>query len=236
MKKSTLLLGVALATLWICVSWARTVVSAPLHIHIIIAALLLGSGAAFLLFQTKGDVASLTVFFQKPRSRVGYRASVGYFVATSALFMAFNPNTWQWTLSNHLNAAFSALPSILAITATPLYEEYFFRGSLQPILAHKLSHKMPQSKADLWAVYLSALVFWLFHAPLSPSVWQQAFSQGAIPLSPGAFFLGLACGFVALRDESLWFAILLHAFANWMGPVWGGILPASIMPYFFASS
>lgn len=235
MNLKTVKFAFALVALWIFVAAVRAAVSDIFVVHGILGLGLLAAGAGLLWKHTGGDKASLTAFFQKPQGRTGYRLSLGYFVGTSALFMAFNPNTWQYSLQNHINSAFLTLSPALAVLAAPLYEEYFFRGCLQPVLAQRLESRFSPKSASLWAVYVSALVFWLFHAPLSPQVWQAALSQGAIPLSPGSFFLGLVCGFIALRDGSLWFAILFHAFANLLGAVWGGILPASLMPYFFAN-
>jgi membrane protease YdiL (CAAX protease family) len=235
----------ALFSLWFFVGFARANMNNLVAIHAILALALVSAGGVLLWKHSRNNKAtdteainskaSLTAFFQKPQGRTGYRLSLGYFVGTSALFMAFNPGTWQFSLQNHINAAFLAASSALAVLAAPIYEEFFFRGCLQSVLAQKLESHFPSKTAGLWSVYVSALIFWLFHASLSPQVWQAALSQGAIPISPGSFLLGLVCGYIALRDGSLWFAILFHAFANLLGPVWGGILPSSIMPYFFAN-
>jgi membrane protease YdiL (CAAX protease family) len=221
-------------TLWMATGTLRIFVQNPIIVHAFLALLFVAASLAFLRTPKTDEKTQAPSLFQKPSGRTGYRLSLGYFIATSLLYMAANPNTWQYTLQSNITHSLATLTPALAVLAAPVYEEIFFRGTLLPILEKKFLTRMNSQQAQNWAIYASSLIFWIFHAPLSPAIWASTLSQGAIPLSPGSFFLGLVCGFIAKRDNSVVFAIVFHAFANLMGPLWGGILPASIMPYFFA--
>lgn len=235
MNKKSAPLVVTLILLWVTVGGLKVLFENPAILHTILAVTLVFAGALILKYYGRDPNIAVTAPFQKSNSRVGYRLAMGYFIATSLLYMAFNPNTWQFELPNTINATFTNSFSALAVLASPVYEEFFFRGCLQPSLHRILESKLPNAKASLWSIYLGSLIFWLFHAPISLSTWQDALSHAAIPLSPGSFFLGLVCGFIVHKDASIWFAIAFHAFANLMGPVWAGILPAAAMPFFFSA-
>lgn len=74
----------------------------------------------------------------------------------------------------------------------PLAEELVFRGVFLVWLRQILGAG--------WAIFLSALLFALFH--------------GELAIIAGTFPLGLACGWVAYKSGSVWPAVLIHVINN----------------------
>lgn len=82
-----------------------------------------------------------------------------------------------------------------AVVAAPLFEETFFRGHIQTLLARRAT-----GAAGRWsAVVLTSLLF----AAVHPS-WT----------APLIFLLSLCIGYVYERTANLWAAILIHALFN----------------------
>lgn len=94
------------------------------------------------------------------------------------------------------NAAFMTVPgTIFYVLATcvfaPLGEEFVCRGALLGVL---------KKYGNWWAVIITAALFGLLH---------MNFYQG-----PYAFLMGLVLGFVAVKTESIWCSVLIHAINN----------------------
>ena len=126
---------------------------------------------------------------------------------------------------------------------TPFGEEIFFRGSLlrwknRPFLFSGVTPN-PRPEASsiasaiasgrerrfmmFWSIYLSSIVFWIFHLDPAVDVFQML-ANGTIPLPLGPFLLGLCCGWLAWKDNCLFFAMVFHGLANVLGPLWRPIL------------
>jgi membrane protease YdiL (CAAX protease family) len=237
MHKSTTRNIVFLVALWVATAAAKSSLTNVFVLHTALACLLAAAGFLVVLRGPNKNERPLRFGLQAPTGRVGYRISVGYLLLTVAIFAAMNPGTWQNLFPKIINDAFSSNNFLLAVLAAPLYEEFFFRGCLQPAILQEINSAVPENSSaekSNWSIYLSALIFWIFHIPLAPSIWSQAWAANAIPISPGPFFLGLACAFLANRESSIWYAVLLHIFANLIGPIWGGMLPSSVLPFFYA--
>jgi len=237
MKKSTARNIVFLVSLWAATATAKASVANIFALHAALGCLLIAAGILVVLWGPNKDELLNRFGLQAPTGRVGYRVSLGYLLLTVAIFAALNPGNWQNLFPHIVNSAFSSNGFLLAVFAAPIYEEFFFRGCLQPAIFKEIKVAVPEkssSEKSNWSIYLSALIFWAFHIPLAPSAWLQAWEVNAIPISPGPFFLGLACAFLANRESSILYAVLLHMFANLMGPIWGGMLPASVLPFFYA--
>jgi membrane protease YdiL (CAAX protease family) len=234
MTKQTGQLTMALVGLWLAVAVAKAIIPNMFILHATLAVVFVFSGLLLIWRNSGGDRQPLARILRKPEGRLGYRLSMGYFLFTIALFAAFNARTWQDDVPRILDAAFANHSFVLAVVAAPLYEEFFFRGCLQPTLLNTLGSEQTGSGASNWSIYVSALTFWLFHMPLSQTAWAEAWTAHAIPISPGSFFLGIVCAFLADRERSIAFAVLFHFFANLLGPLWSGILPSSVLPFFYA--
>lgn len=171
-----------------------------------------------------------------PQGRIGYRIVLVYLLLTFAAFVWTHPMNWNFRIREVLAAQASDPHVVLLATLVPFYEEFFFRGTLQSVMAGRLAIGRPARQAEWWALYLAALVFWLFHVPLDLDVWRTALASGGVPLSPGPLLIGLACGFVTAADRSILMAVVLHGAANFLGDVWGQVLPGALQPMFFSPS
>jgi len=89
------------------------------------------------------------------------------------------------------------LLSIIAVTFAPLLEEVFFRGLLYPVLARRMG--------IAGGVFFSALPFGLIH--LQQYGW--AWSAGLV-----IFLVGVVCGIVRARTNSLAASVLVHTGYN----------------------
>lgn len=226
-----------LVALWAITAALKSSVPNVFALHATLACLLVAAGIVIVQAGPNKCATPSQYGLQRPTGRAGYRLSMGYFLLTVAIFAALNANDWQNTFPIIISDALSSNGFLLAVLAAPVYEEFFFRGCVQPAVLQQIKTALPENSSSShsnWSIYLSALIFWIFHIPLAPSAWAQAWATNAIPVSPGPFILGLACGFLANKESSIWFAVLLHIFANLLGPIWGNILPTSIMPFFYA--
>lgn len=124
--------------------------------------------------------------------------------------------------------------AIFSVLLAPLAEELFFRGwLLQKQLDRELVHNEFALARQLKIIYLNALVFWFMHAPVKLTLWEEALSEGMLPMSPGPFFLGLVVATFALKTKHLRAAILFHAIANSHGPLWWPILKFEWLRHLF---
>jgi len=79
-----------------------------------------------------------------------------------------------------------------------LWEEALFRGVLLLKFAERFSRKK--------AVFLTSLAFASIHGSLRQGIY--------------AFFMGLFLGWLVVRRKSLWLAIFLHFFHNFLYLAW----------------
>ncbi len=114
--------------------------------------------------------------------------------------------------------------ALLVLVVAPVVEELYFRGSLRATVQRCFTEPRFGNGAAAWTVYLTSLIFWLFHIPFDAEAWREAWAAGAVPFSFGPFFLGVWCGSILERGESLKVAILAHFLANLFAPVWGALL------------
>lgn len=174
----------------------------------------------------------------KPQSWTGLATIVLYLALTAVSFLAFSSGSLQTKLAETAKYAAEDVGFLLAISLAPLYEELFFRGGLLTWLDDSLARNLGTAQAKwsaFWAVYLCALIFWMFHLPASGKAWSYALSQGALPLGPGPFFLGLVCGGIALKDKSIWAAVVLHALCNACGGIWRDVITnESVLRLFYS--
>lgn len=94
------------------------------------------------------------------------------------------------------NAAFKTIPgTIFYVLATcifaPIGEEFVCRGALLGSL---------KKYGSWWAIIITALLFGLMH---------MNFYQG-----PYAFLMGLVLGYVAVKTDSIWCSVIIHAINN----------------------
>ncbi|NBO39374.1 CPBP family intramembrane metalloprotease [bacterium] len=145
---------------------------------------------------------------------------LAYFILPLILHSFVQPQEWfrtrlewqQWILSE---------PGMAAIVLAPLSEEFFFRGwLLRAQQERRGSAEHASGLQAVWICYINALVFWIFHAPVSLGQWHLALRHGQMPLSPGPFFLGFIVAGLTMWSGNLRAAIIFHMIANAMGPVW----------------
>jgi membrane protease YdiL (CAAX protease family) len=166
----------------------------------------------------------------KPQSPVGATLVALYAAASLLMFTLSDANNQWWVSFVKLPDTWDAWAEILLYCgAVPLYEEFYFRAALLPAFLSMRKHSSQDCPVDssfpvLSAVYINALVFWLFHLPPDAGALFTALAQGTLPLAVGPFLLGLACAFVAVRDRSVWMAVALHALANASGAAWQPML------------
>lgn len=89
------------------------------------------------------------------------------------------------------------LLSLIAVTFAPLLEEVFFRGLLYPVLARRVG--------VAWGVLLTALPFGLIHLQQYGWAWSAALI---------IFLVGVVCGVVRARMNSVGASFLVHASYN----------------------
>ncbi len=198
----------------------------------VVGTLLLGGTALLVGSPLRSGLKSLLA---RPSSALGAVLSCGYLAFVVTAYVVVHPESWRFDLLQLLNPLALPASALAAVLVVPFYEELFFRAALQQRVGALLQSRLEDRQAALWAIYIVALLFWLFHAPFQPDAWRVAWSRGGIPLSPGPFFLGLVCGFIRWRDGSIWFAIIFHALANLLGPLWAGLLPPSLLGMFYSA-
>jgi membrane protease YdiL (CAAX protease family) len=104
------------------------------------------------------------------------------------------PPTWFWELFNKIfENDYGIYGAILKVSIiAPIIEELIFRGVIM--------HGLMRNYSKFTAVFVSALLFALFH--LNP--WQF----------PATFILGLLLGILMLRTRNIYLCILGHAINN----------------------
>lgn len=104
------------------------------------------------------------------------------------------PPSWFWELFNKIfESDYGIYGAILkVVVVAPIIEELIFRGVIM--------HGLMRNYSKFTAVFVSALMFALFH--LNP--WQF----------PATFFLGILLGILMLRTRNIFLCILGHAFNN----------------------
>jgi membrane protease YdiL (CAAX protease family) len=100
-------------------------------------------------------------------------------------------------LGNESNPMWKVGIIISAVVLAPLFEEFFFRGTLQA----GLSALFGNSKGPRWlAILLASICFTAVH--------------GALWLAPPIFFLSICLGFAYDRSRNLWVPIAVHSVFN----------------------
>ena len=169
-------------------------------------------------------------------SRAGAFICTLYLLLTLSLYAIKSPIPISKAVVIWTSALSENLTTFLTITIVPVGEELFFRQALLSFIFIKMKVRCDTSlKASAWSVYISALIFWIFHIPLQWEQWTTAWHLGGLPLGPGPFFLGIVCGGIALRDKSLFWPIVLHSMANGFGFFWAEILKDSNLLSLFYS-
>lgn len=163
-------------------------------------------------------------YVRKPLSGFGWRVTSSYVLLTAILFLLVNSSDWQSKFVKTTKFFQLASEHFYVMLLAPLYEEIFFRGAFLYTLQQCFSILFKNERASFWSVYVSALVFWVFHIPLNGQVWSEALAQGGIPASPGPFLLGIVCGIITIKDKSILFAVLFHVLANSLGIFWEQII------------
>jgi membrane protease YdiL (CAAX protease family) len=104
------------------------------------------------------------------------------------------PPAWFWELFNKVfESDFGLLGAVLKVVIiAPIVEEMIFRGVIM--------HGLMKNYSKFTAVFVSALMFALFH--LNP--WQF----------PATFILGLLLGILMVRTRNIWLCIAGHAINN----------------------
>lgn len=105
----------------------------------------------------------------------------------------------------------------------PLVEELYFRLVIQTILKARCSKNNLGRLAVFWPIYLTSLLFALFHLPFDPEIWKNALHSGGIPFHPGPFFLGLWCGLLMEKERTIFWPVAAHSLANMLTPVWNSL-------------
>ncbi len=163
-------------------------------------------------------------YLKSAKSKYGKCITLGYSLLTATIFLLVNTTEWQTKFVKSTKYLFQGADAFHNYFLAPVYEEIFFRGALLLALNRLLSEFFNQKQVFYWSIYLSAIIFWIFHFPTSFDLWKAALSQGGLPLSPGPFMLGLVCAFIAQKDGSCVYAIILHVLANSCGELWGQII------------
>lgn len=202
-------MAVALVLLaWILVGLIRTQLNAPLN-HIAILLVFLGCGLVLMRRQARFQIHT--------KGRVGLVLCVGYIAVLLTGHIAFG----RWSEFLHSAAVLASRDSIRSLVmiafVVPIYEEVFFRGAI-------LTRMKPNFGNSGMLVYCNALLFWIFHAPLSLTAWSTALQHFALPLGPGPFLLGLVCATITVKDNSIFWAIVFHALANGLGSFWANLI------------
>ena len=111
-----------------------------------------------------------------------------------ALDKALPPPVWFWELFNKIfESDFGIYGAILKVVImAPVIEELIFRGVIM--------HGLMRNYSKFTAVFVSALMFALFH--LNP--WQF----------PATFILGIVLGILMVRTRNIFLCIIGHAINN----------------------
>jgi len=169
----------------------------------------------------------IVAWLRKPRSTVGVTMVALYAVLAVFVFTHFKVgNQWQPNDTGYVVPFMGAKQVFLLSVLVPIYEEAFFRGSVLRSLLFRPHALTLLGRKISWLgpIYLNSLVFWLFHLPPDFELLWRHFQVGSLPLAPGSFFLGLACGYITYKDRSIWMAVVLHGLANAAGPLWAPAL------------
>ncbi|MEY3901517.1 MAG: hypothetical protein RL189_823, partial [Pseudomonadota bacterium] len=144
--------------------------------------------------------------FLSSENRWGEWFCIAYLFVPVFILVLFFPEQWpqariameRWNLS---------AAGLSAVLLAPVAEEFFFRGWLLNFQRTRV-HAEPVTAVNIrnvrewfWLCYLNAIVFWIFHVPITedfPAVWMQALEKGVVPLSPGPFFLGFVTSALTL--------------------------------------
>lgn len=117
-------------------------------------------------------------------------------VANKSMDKLIPPPPWFWELFNKVfESDFGIYGAFLKVAVTaPIIEELIFRGVIM--------HGLMRNYSKFTAVFVSALLFALFH--LNP--WQL----------PATFILGLLLGILMIRTRNIFLCILGHSLNNAM--------------------
>lgn len=189
--------------IWTSVGWRLPVSQGILALGCVIALLC-------------GWSQKLRTYFGRPSSWIGL-GSTGLYCLMSLVLVQLQPGARE-ALTEMLSAATDWRQLFFTWVGAPIVEEVYFRGIL--LAAIKQGFDSRPGHQFFWLVYLQALVFFVFHIPLDPTVWAEAWALGGVPVNFGPFLLGVWCGVIALRDNSLWMAMLAHACANFFVAPW----------------
>ncbi len=196
---------------------------------------LLHSGKSSFLF-FKPDL------MRQPKNYWGIIFCFLYILIPLCIVGLFYPQDW-FRITLDIRNWFLSPAGFSAILIAPLAEEFFFRGWL---LNFQLRRGLQESQSRLavrrlssyfWLCYFNALCFWVLHIPVQADFfaqWWEALRHGAIPVSPGPFFLGFCAAALTLFTGTPLAAIVFHGLANALGPLWWPVLSQfGVRSYFY---
>ncbi|WP_075720645.1 CPBP family intramembrane glutamic endopeptidase [Roseburia sp. 499] len=150
-----------------------------------------------------GEIINLKMFVGVLALMVGLQYLSTYIVG---LVYLINPN-WYYTYESLMeNVGFTDISVILAIYSViiaPISEELIFRG----VTLHYAKKTMPFWVANIF----QALLFGVFHANVVQGTY--------------AFVVGLFCGYVCYKGDSIYLSILFHMLFN----IWGTFVPENFL-------
>jgi membrane protease YdiL (CAAX protease family) len=127
------------------------------------------------------------------------------------------------TIKPILESGLSPYEQVMVVLLAPIIEEFYFRIIVQTIWSVMFTKHNVGPWAVFWPIYLTSLVFSIFHVPFDPEVWKSALAVGSIPFHPGPFFLGLWCGVLMFKERSVFWPIAAHSLANLLTPIWNDL-------------
>lgn len=198
-------------------TWSQSIVLALAQATFLISLILLPHVPDRFAGDLKTALKSISF---KPTFGFGAATNLLFCVASLSILLLFPAvrNEFDVLLTKN---SFS-IENLIFWVVAPFGEEAFFRGLVLSYLVLFGSNHEKESKDSsyFFPVYISSLIFFLFHWPVDLNVWAEAWKAGFIPLNFGPFFLGIWLGFVCLKDSSLFWCVFGHSLANFFAPLW----------------
>jgi membrane protease YdiL (CAAX protease family) len=202
---------------------------------------------AFVLFilPFAGSLRTASFFseiLRRPKNNWGYFVCLAY-VFTPIFIVGFvYPEQWT-AVSIELRNWILSPSGFSAVFIAPLAEEFFFRGWLLNSQLERAQERLtqatnrPAASDAFWVCYFNALCFWILHIPVHAGFfahWAEALSHGAVPVSPGPFFLGFVAAGLTVLTRTPFAALMIHSLANALGPLWMPLLrDHGLLNYFY---
>jgi membrane protease YdiL (CAAX protease family) len=194
-------------------------------------------GVAAVLFLVPLIHAGRTSFFypdlfRRAQSLWAAIICLGYVLLPLLIVLIAFPDEWLRIRLDLQSWVFS-VSGLAAVILAPLAEEFYFRGWLLKWQCESACTTAQQSTdTRSWAMnlkicYVNALLFWVLHIPVTENffeVWGEALKKGLIPVSPGPFLLGLTTSLLVMISGTPRSALVFHALANALGPLWWPLL------------